>query len=186
MAMWFWRARRALKAGRVDAAAVFIEMIEEVAPAHPGLEAFRKEALDAALNLARQRAREDPENPEWRGDLARALTEGEQYEEASEQVRAGLRLLEHDDRGPLLRAEMLQIAGEIEYHLGHYERCLDLMTRGEEPGFAMGGIHYCRGLAWLALGDRRACRREFVPLVGQAHWVVGWRYQEFLRKRAQG
>jgi len=180
---WFWRARRALKAGDPEKAALFADMIEEIVPGHGGLESFREEVHTAAIGLARQRVREEPNNPEWRGDFSRALLEENRLDEAAEQVRRGLRLLQNDKRRELLQPEMLLIAGEIEYNRGHYRRAIDLLDRGAEPGFGMAAIHYYRGLCHLALRDRRACRREFTALVNTAYWIVGIRHQELARNQ---
>ena len=182
-ALWFWRARRALKAGKVEKAGMLTEMIEEIAPGHPGLPDFRREVQEATLGIARQHVKEAPNEPEWRGDYARALMVEKRYEQAAAQARQGLRLLRGHAKQKLLGAEMLQIAAEAEHHLGHHQRALDLFSRGAEPGFAMMGIHYARALCHLGLGDLQACRRELTPLVQKAHWAVGMRYQEMIDQR---
>ena len=182
-ALWLWRAAAALKAGKLQKAMERTEIVEEIAPSHPGLKALRGEVMAALLARSERQVKEQPDEPEWRGDYARALMDQKRFQDAAAQVRVGLRLLKDDPRSDVLLPEMLQIAGQVAYNCGEYARAIDLLTRGQEPGFAMASVHYCRGLSYLAMGDRTACRREFTPLVQQAHWAVPMRYQEFLQER---
>ena len=185
VAYWLWRGRAALKAGRVVKAEEMAEMIEEIAPGKPPAIEFRKRVQKESLAQARRLAMEHPEQAEAHGDHARALLHGKRFREAADEVRRGLRLLTAGAKGELLRYEMLQIAGEIAFERGRFRRSLDLFTRGEEPGFAMAGIHYYRGLCLRALGDAAACRREFTPLVQKAHWAVPMRHRELIEERSK-
>ena len=184
LAWRLWRGRAALKAGDIEKAGFHLELMEEIAPDHPATKAFLRSLQQEAFAQAARRAVEDPHLPEVRCAYALALLDEERPDAAAAESRAALRLATAAKAPqPLLKA-LWRTAGKIAFERGHYARALDLLNRGEEPGFELTELQYYRGLALMALGDLPAARRELAHVVAQAHWAVPLRQRELRDKQS--
>lgn len=183
LAYYLWRARAALKAGRVEAAEGFHEMMEEVVPGTQAATEFGAKLREAALARAARLVEEDPASAEHRGDYARALLAEDRTDEAAEQIQKGMELLKKDKNAKALEPHLCLVAGEVAFEQGDYRRALEMFDKGAMPGFPMAAVHYYRGLCRLGLGDKAGARRELALLVRMAHWAVPMRHRELMQEK---
>ena len=180
-----WRASLARKKGAFDQAAMRTEMVMEMVPGHPAAAAFQRECRAAALDVARRRTEENPDDADLRVELAAALADSEVFAEASEQMAEAIRLLTDKDAADSMEAPpILRLRGRIAYGCGDIEEAEDLFEKGAEPGFAMAEVNYYRGLCRLALGKRHQCLADFEALVAKLSWAVPLRMREYRAWRA--
>jgi len=190
-----WRADMARKAGNLDRATSFADMVLEMQPGHPAAAAFLKGCLAAGLDAARQRVTESPQNAEARTELAARLADLEQFEEADRELNEARRLAAEAEKlvpgsdegeAALKTPEVNRLAGRMLYGLGRFDEAVAQIRAGAEPGFSMMETHYYLGLCYLAQGKRLPCLEEFERLAAKVWWAVPLRYREYLAWRPSG
>lgn len=180
IAWQLWRAGLACKKGLFDHAAMRAEMALEMRPGHAAAVALRRECRAAALEAARRRVAEQPDDAERRLEFAVRLADEDAFEEAAEQVEEAERRLAEDGGKDTWDSPMvLRLRGRIAYGMGRIDEAVALVERGAEPGFTMAETHYCLGLCHLDSGDRRHCLETFESLVRKICWAVPMRLREF-------
>jgi tetratricopeptide (TPR) repeat protein len=175
-----WRGEMARKAGNLDRASSYGEMVMEMQPGHPAGAALLKECRDAALSAAQQRVVESPQSPEARIELASHLADVERLEEADRELSEAKRLAADPQNPPAAPTpEISRAEGRVLYALGRIDQAFEQFRAGAEPGFSMTETHYYLGLCYLAQGRRLECFAEFERLAEKVWWAVPQRYREY-------
>ena len=179
-----WRGEMKRKAGELDQASSYAELVMEMQPGHPAGAEMLKQCREAALNVARQGVVESPQSPEAHVELASHLADAEQLEEAERELNEARRLAAETQNETVLQTpEVSRAAGRILYGLGRIDEALAQFRAGAEPGFVMTETHYYLGLCHLAQGRRQECFAEFERLAEKVWWAVPQRYREYLAWR---
>jgi tetratricopeptide (TPR) repeat protein len=179
-----WRGEMARKAGNLDQASSYADMVVEMQPGHPAGTELLRQCREAALSAAQQRVVESPQSPEARVELASHLADMERLEEAERELNEAKRLAtEAQNEAATQTPEVSRAAGRILYGLGRIDEAIERIRAGAEPGFTMMETHYYLGLCHLAQGRRAACFAEFERLAEKVWWAVPQRYREYLAWR---
>jgi tetratricopeptide (TPR) repeat protein len=179
-----WRGEMARKAGNLDQASSYADMVVEMQPGHPAGAELLRQCREAALSAAQQRVVESPLSPEAHMELASYLADMEKLEEAERELNEARRLAtEAQNEKAVQTPEVRRAAGRILYGLGRMDEAVEQIHAGAEPGFSMMETHYYLGLCRLAQGRRPACFAEFERLAEKVWWAVPQRYREYLAWR---
>ncbi len=175
-----WRGEMARKAGDLDKASSYGEMVMEMQPGHPAGAELLRQCRDSALSAAQQRVVESPQSPEARVELASHLADAERLEEAARELGEAKRLAADPQNPPAAPTpEIIRAEGRVLYALGRIDEALERFRAGAEPGFSMTETHYYLGLCHLAQGRRLECFAEFERLAEKVWWAVPQRYREY-------
>ena len=179
-----WRGEMARKAGNLDQASSYADIVVEMQPGHPAGAELLRQCREAALSAAQQHVVESSQSPEARVELASQLADMEKFEEAERELNEARRLATEAQNETIMQApEVSRLAGRILYGLGRIDEAVEQVRTGAEPGFSMMETHYCLGLCHLAQGWRPACLAEFERLAEKVWWAVPQRYREYLAWR---
>ena len=179
-----WRGEMQQKAGGLDKASSYAEMVMEMQPGHPAGAELLRRCREAALNAAQQRVLESPQSPEAHVELASHLADMERLEEAERELNEANRLAaEPPNEKALQTPEISRATGRVLYGLGRIDEAIAQVRAGAEPGFSMTETHYYLGLCHLAQGRRLQCFAEFERLTEKVWWAVPQRYREYLAWR---
>jgi tetratricopeptide (TPR) repeat protein len=182
-----WRGEMKRKAGDMDGAFFYGDMVLEMQPGHPAGAEFLRRCREAALSAAQQRVLESPQSPEAHVELASHLADMERLEEAERELNEARRLAAERPNVTAQTPEISRAAGRVLYSLNRIEEAIAQFRAGTEPGFSMTETHYYLGLCHLAQGRRLECFAEFERLTEKVWWAAPQRYREYLawRRAAQ-
>jgi tetratricopeptide (TPR) repeat protein len=175
-----WRGEMARKAGTLDRASSYADMVMEMQPGHPAGAELLRQCREAALSAAQQRVVESPQSPEARVELASHLADMERLEEADRELSEARRLaMDPQNAAAAQTPEISRAEGRVLYALGRIDEAIAQIRAGAEPGFSMTETHYYLGLCHLAQGRRLDCFAEFERLAEKVWWAVPQRYREY-------
>ena len=184
---WLWRAAGMRKAGDYQQAVGMSEMVLEICPGHSAAAQLQRQCRQSALDVARRRVEEHPDNRDARLELTVLLADAEDYAAAAAQMREAEQLApaadtaDHGEKesGVLQSPDMLRLRSRIAYGLGDFAEALRLTRAGEEPGFSMVETWYMLGLCHARLGERRLSFEMFERLVEKLCWAAALRLREY-------
>ena len=176
------RARKRLQKRRYESALYACDFAIEMDGDNADAVALVHEVQQAQIAEVKAALKDAPDNAEAYLQLARLYAAEEDARTADRHLREGLRLMPSptDD---MAATELLRLRGRISCGLGLYERALDELRRGDEPGFVQAEIQYYGGLSHLGLGRRMTAFGVFEALIDKNPWIVHHRLQE-LKARA--